>query len=146
MSHVSPAQNCQSSPSPVRGGGSFFLNEISGTHISPVRHVQEMANPAGSPVLGSPSPGKGSLQNCSPLREGGHSPAKLFPSIHSPFSGKLRTPSPVMGRKGSYSPAKSSKSWLGLHKIPSIKMEGPEKRTRKSLSVPDLVIYIDDNR
>ncbi|KAG7215925.1 hypothetical protein INR49_031521 [Caranx melampygus] len=99
-----------------------------------------------SPVLGSPSPGKGSIQNCSPLREGGHSPAKLFPSIHSPLSGKLRTPSPVMGRKGSYSPARNSKSWLGLHKIPSSKMEGQEKRTRKSLSVPDLVVYIDENR
>ncbi|XP_040886561.1 FYVE, RhoGEF and PH domain-containing protein 4-like isoform X2 [Toxotes jaculatrix] len=142
---VSPAQNCQNSPSPVRGGGSFFLNGVSGSHISPVRHAQGISNLTSSPVLGSPSPGKRSIQNCSPLREGGHSPVNLFPRNHSPLTGKLRTPSPVQGRVGSYSPAKNSRSWLGLHRIPSGKMEGQEKRTGKSLSVPDLIVCLDES-
>ncbi|KAM3588004.1 uncharacterized protein V6R79_018774 [Siganus canaliculatus] len=46
---------------------------------------------------------------------------------------------------GSYSPSRSSKSWLGLHRFPS-KMEGREKKTGKSLSVPDLIIYLDESR
>ncbi|XP_071357684.1 FYVE, RhoGEF and PH domain-containing protein 4-like isoform X2 [Trachinotus anak] len=146
VSCVRPAQNCQNSPSPVRGRGSLFLNGVSGVRISPARHVQGIPNYTSSPVLGSPSPGKRGIQNCSPLREAGHSPAKLSPRNHSPLKRNLRTPSPVLGRKGSYSPAKNSKSWLGLHRISSGKMEGQEMRTGKSLSVPDLIVYLDESR
>ncbi|XP_056223521.1 FYVE, RhoGEF and PH domain-containing protein 4-like isoform X1 [Seriola aureovittata] len=143
---VNPAQNCLSPPSLDRGGGSFFLNGVPGAHISPTRLVQGIPHLASSPVLGSPSPGKRGIQNCSPFREGGHSPAKLSPRNLSPLTGKLRTPSPVLWRKGSYSPAKNSKSWLGLHRIPGSKMEGQEMRTGKSLSVPDLIVYMDESR
>ncbi|XP_067437956.1 FYVE, RhoGEF and PH domain-containing protein 4-like isoform X1 [Thunnus thynnus] len=146
FSYISPAQNCQCSPSPVRGGGSSFLNAVSGAQLSPARHPRGIPILASSPVLGSPSPGKRGIQNCSPLREGGHSPAKLSPRNHSPLTGKLRTPSPVQGRMGSYSPAKNSKSWLGLNRIPSSKMEGHEKRAGKSLSVPNLIVYLDESR
>lgn len=144
ISCVSPAQSYQGSPSPIKGGGSHFLN-VSGSHISPARHVLGISSITSSPVLGSPSPGKSFIQNCSPLREGGYSPAKLSPRNCSPLMGRLRTPSPVHGRMGSYSPAKNSKSWLGLHKISSDKAERPEKRG-KSLSVPDLVVYMDESR
>lgn len=143
FSYISPARNCQGSPSPGRGGGSSFLN---GAQLSPARHHRGIPVLAGSPVLGSPSPGKRGIQNCSPLREGGHSPAKLSPRNHSPLSGKLRTPSPIQGRMGSYNPARNSKSWLGLNRIPSSKMERQEKMAGKSLSVPDLIVYLDDNR
>lgn len=146
VSCVSPAQNCRGSPSPVRGRGNSFLNGVSGAHISPARHTQGIPNLTSSPVLGSPSPGKRGIQSCSPLREGGHSPAKLSPRNQSPLAGLLRTPSPVQGRMGSYSPAKNSKSWLGLHRIPSGKIEGQEKRAGKSLSVPDLIVYLDESR
>lgn len=143
---VSPAQNCVGSPCPVRGGANGLLNGVSGAHMSPVRHSLGIPNLANSPVFGSPSPGKRGLQNCSPLKEGGHSPAKLSPRNQSPLAGKLRTPSPVQGRVGSYSPARNSKSWLGLHRIPSGKMEGQEKRAGKSLSVPNLIVCLDENR
>ncbi|KAK1906948.1 FYVE RhoGEF and PH domain containing protein 4 [Dissostichus eleginoides] len=99
-----------------------------------------------SPLLGSPSPGKRGLHSCSPSREGGHSPAKLSPRNRSPLSRLLRTPSPVQERMGSYRPAKNSKSWLGLHRIPSCKKEGKEKKAGKSLSVPDLIVYMDESR
>ncbi|XP_028256362.1 FYVE, RhoGEF and PH domain-containing protein 4-like isoform X2 [Parambassis ranga] len=142
ISCVIPAQNCLGSPSPIRGGGSHFLNAA---HISPARHPQGLPNFTSSPVLGSPSPGKRGIQNCSPLREWGHSPAKLSPRNHSPLMGKLRTPSPVQGKMGSYNPAKNSKSWLGLHRIPSGKMEKQEIKAGKSLSVPDLIVYMDES-
>uniref|UniRef100_A0A671YKP8 FYVE, RhoGEF and PH domain containing 4b n=1 Tax=Sparus aurata TaxID=8175 RepID=A0A671YKP8_SPAAU len=136
VSCISPTQNCLSSPSPVRGGGNSFLNGVSG--LSPARHTQRIPNLTSSPVFGSPSPGKRGLQSCSLLKEGGHSPAKLSPRNHSPLAGKLRTPSPVQWRMGSYSPAKNSKSWLGLPRISSCKMDGKGRGTGKSLSVPDL--------
>lgn len=145
VSCVSPAQNCLGSPSPVKGGGNSFLN-VSGAHISPARHTWGIPRLTSSPVLGSPSPGKRGIQTCSPLREGGYSPARSSPRNRSPLAGLLRTPSPVHGRMGSYSPARNSKSWLGLHRIPSSKMEGQEKRARKSLSVPDLIVYLDESR
>ncbi|KAK5876800.1 hypothetical protein CesoFtcFv8_026116 [Champsocephalus esox] len=134
---VSPAQNCLASPSPIRGGGNSFFN-VSGAHISPAR--LSPGSLRGSPLLGSPSPGKRGLHSCSPSREGGHSPAKLSPRNLSPRSGLLRTPSPVQGRMGSSRPAKNSKSWL--RRIPSCKKEGKEK---KSLSVPDLIVYMDES-
>ncbi|XP_062238320.1 FYVE, RhoGEF and PH domain-containing protein 4-like [Platichthys flesus] len=143
---VSAAQNCLGSPSPVRGGGSPLLNGASGTYISPARHPQGIPSLASSPVLGSPSPGKRIIQNCSLLRQGRNSPAKLSPRHLSPLAGKLRTPSPVQGRTGNYSPAKNSISWLGLHRIPSWKMEGAERKSGKSLSVPDLIVYLDESR
>uniref|UniRef100_A0A3P8T0L5 FYVE, RhoGEF and PH domain containing 4b n=2 Tax=Amphiprion percula TaxID=161767 RepID=A0A3P8T0L5_AMPPE len=143
VSCFSPSQNCLGSLSPVREAGSHFFN---GSHISPARQAQGISHLSSSPVLGSPSPGKRGIQNCSPLREGGHSPAKHSPRNHSPLMGKLRTPSPVQGKMGSYSPARSSMSWLGLHRIPNDKMEGQEKRAEKSLSVPDLIVYMDESR
>lgn len=97
-----------------------------------------------SPVFGSTSPGKRS--NWSPLKEGGRSPARLSPRSQSPLAEKLRTPSPVHLRVGSYTPARNSKSWLGFQRAPSAKMEGQDVRTMKSLSVPDLIVYLDESR
>lgn len=108
--------------------------------MSPVRHTGGIPNLTSTPVYGSLSPGKRGRQ------EGGYSPAKLSPRNLRPLAGKLRTPSPVQGRVGSYSPARNSKSWLGLHRIPSGKKEGQEKRAGKSLSVPDLIVFLDENR
>uniref|UniRef100_A0A665TDD4 FYVE, RhoGEF and PH domain containing 4b n=1 Tax=Echeneis naucrates TaxID=173247 RepID=A0A665TDD4_ECHNA len=119
---------------------------MNGMHISPAGLVQGMPHLSSSPVLGSPSPSKRGIQNCSPCREGGHSPAKLCPRNPSPLTGKLRTPSPILGRHGSYSPAKNSKSWLGLHRIPGSKMEGGNMGTGKSLSVPNLIVFLDESR
>ncbi|TMS03068.1 FYVE, RhoGEF and PH domain-containing protein 4 [Larimichthys crocea] len=143
VSCINQAHNCLGSPSPVRGGGNSFL---SGAHVSPARHTQGIPNIISSPIFRSPSPSKRGIQSCCSLREGGHSPAKLSPRNQSPLVGKLRTPSPVQGRIGSYSPAKNCKSWLGLHRIPSSKMEGKEKKAGKSLSVPDLIVYLDESR
>ncbi|KAM9328167.1 FYVE, RhoGEF and PH domain-containing protein 4-like [Pholidichthys leucotaenia] len=56
--------------------------------------------------------------------------------------GKLRTPSPVQGK----APVKNSKSWLGLSRIPSENMEWQGKRAEKPLSVPDLIVYLDETR
>lgn len=142
VSCVSPGHNCLCSPSPVRGDGSSLLNGVSGAYISSATHtpIPDLAN---SQFLGSPSPG---FQNCSPLMEGEYNSRKLSPINHSSLTGKLRTPSPVQGRMGSYTPVKSSKSWLRLHRISSSKMKGQEKRVGKSLSVPDLIVYLDENR
>lgn len=146
VSCVSPGHNCLGSPSPVRGEGSSFINGGSGAHISPTTHSQRIPDLASSVFLGSPSPGKREFENCSPLREGEHSSEKLSPRNHGSLRGKLRTPSPVQGRMGSYTPVKSSKSWLRLHRISSSKMKGQEKRVGKSLSVPDLIVYLDESR
>lgn len=143
---VSPTLNCQSAPSPVRGGVGHFLNAASWAHISPARHTQGIPSHTSCPILGSPSPGKRGIQSCSPLREGGHSPAKLSPRHHSPLMGKLRTPSPVQKRTGSYSPATNSKSWLGLNRVSNDQMERQERRVEKALSVPDLIFYVDEGR
>lgn len=103
-----------------------------------------------SPLLGPPSPGEGDIPSCSPSRggggEGGHSPAKLSQRKHSALRRFLRTPSPTQGTSKSDSAAKKSKSWLGLHRIPNGKMEAQEKRAGKSLSVPDLIVYLDESR
>lgn len=139
-------QACQGSPSPVRGRESSFLNPLSGEHISPCRQTQQIPNLSSCLVSRSPSPAKRSIHGCSPLREKGHSPAKLSPRNHSPLMGKLRTPSPVQKKMGSFSPAKSSKSWLGLHRISSEKLERREKKAEKSISVPDLIVYMDETR
>ncbi|XP_015252715.1 PREDICTED: FYVE, RhoGEF and PH domain-containing protein 4-like [Cyprinodon variegatus] len=139
-------QYCQGSPSPIKGGGSNVLNAVSVAHLSPGSQTPGFPNLSSSLVLRSPSPGKRSIEGCSPLREGGHSPAKLSPRSLSPLMGKLRTPSPVQKKMGSYSPARSSKSWLGLHRISSEKLERREKKAEKSLSVPDLIIYMDESR
>ncbi|XP_074554209.1 FYVE, RhoGEF and PH domain-containing protein 4-like [Halichoeres trimaculatus] len=146
VSCVSPSGIGQSSSSPVRGGGPSFVNGVSGAQISPARQTRGISNLTSSSVLGSPSPGKRGIQSRSPMREGGHSPAKLSPRIRSPIIRKLRTPSPVKGNMGSYCPAKNSKSWLGLHRIPSGKNEGKEKKGGKSLSVPDLIFYLEESR
>lgn len=146
VSHVSPVWNCPGSPSPVRGGGNCLLIDVSGARISPARNSQGIPNLASSPLLGSPSPSKRCIQSCSPLGERGHSPAKLSPRNHSPLCGKLRTPSPVPGKMGSYSPGRTSQSWLGLNKIPGSAKKEKHKRPGKSCSVPDLIIYLNENR
>lgn len=144
VSCISPGQNNAGSPSPLRGRANGPVNGVSTAHVSPVRHTRGILTLSSSPPFGSPSPGKRGLQSHSPIREGGHSPAKLSPRHPSPLATKLRTPSPVQGRVGSYSPAKSSKSWLGLHR--GGKMDGQERGAGKSLSVPDLIVYMDDKR
>ncbi|XP_078137675.1 FYVE, RhoGEF and PH domain-containing protein 4-like [Sander vitreus] len=146
VSCVSPAQSCLDSPSPIRGGGNSFLNVVSEVRISPARQSPGIPHFTSSPLLGSPSPGKRGIQRHSPLSEGGHSPVKLSPRNRSPLARLLRTPSPVQGRMGSYSPTNNSKSWIGLHRIPSSKVEGQEKRVRKSLSVPDLIVLLNASR
>lgn len=142
---VGPVQNCLGSPSPVRGHGSSLLNGVSGAYSSPATHAQRIPDLASSPFWGSPSPGKSGFQDCSPL-EGEPCSRNLSPRNHSSLTGRLRTPSPVQGRTGSYTPVKSSKSWLRLHRISSSKLKGQEKRVGKSLSVPDLIVYLDESR
>ncbi|XP_054911694.1 FYVE, RhoGEF and PH domain-containing protein 4-like isoform X2 [Poeciliopsis prolifica] len=136
-------QTCQGSPSPVRGGGGNFLNPVSVEHP---RLAQGVPNLSSGSVSRSPSPAKISTQGRSPLRESGHGPAKLSPRNRSPLMAKLRTPSPVQKKMGSFSPARSSKSWLGLHRIASEKLEKREKKAEKSLSVPDLTTYMNETR
>ncbi|CAN9508308.1 unnamed protein product [Ophioblennius macclurei] len=127
---VNLTEICLSAPTPL-APVSCLSN---GVQISRSRRSQQR--------LESPSPGK----RGSPLRDGGHSPAKLSPRNHSPLMGKLRTPSPVQARVGSAAPAKNSTSWLGLHGIPNDWTERQEKSVGKSLSVPDLIVYMDENR
>lgn len=131
------------SSSPVRGGVSTPVDEVT---LSPVKRPRGVPTLVTSPVFGCTSPGK--RTNPSPLKERGHSPAWLSPRSRSqsPLAEKLRTPSPVQWRVGSYSPGRSSKSWLGFQRAASAKMEGRDVRTVKSLSVPDLVVYLDDSR
>ncbi|XP_076008567.1 FYVE, RhoGEF and PH domain-containing protein 4-like [Genypterus blacodes] len=142
VSHLSPIQNRLGSPSPVRGAGNGLSISVSGAHISPARNSRGIPKLASSPFLGFPSPGKRCNQSCKLLGEGGYSPAKLSPTNHSPPWGKLRTPSPVKGRMGSYSPSRTSKSWLGLNKIPGSVKKEKDKRPEKSISVPDLIVYL----
>ncbi|XP_031721693.1 FYVE, RhoGEF and PH domain-containing protein 4-like isoform X1 [Anarrhichthys ocellatus] len=140
VSCVSPAQNCLGSASPISGGWNFLLNGV------PAAHTQGIPHMTSSPLLGSPSPGKVGIQSCSLLGVEGHSPATLSPRNHSPLSGLLKTPSPLQGRIKSHSLSNKSKSWLGLHRIPSSNMEGKKKRAGKSLSVSDLIVYLDESR
>ncbi|XP_068442230.1 FYVE, RhoGEF and PH domain-containing protein 4-like [Clinocottus analis] len=136
VSCVSPEPGCLRSPSPLRGGCVAAIN--------PDRHTQGIPHSTSSPFLGSPSPGKRGIQNCTPSRGegGGHSPTNLYQRKRSPLSRFLRTPSPLQVKSKRCSPSNKSKSWLGLHLIPSSKMEGQEKRTGKSLSVPDLIVHM----
>ncbi|XP_043964659.1 FYVE, RhoGEF and PH domain-containing protein 4-like isoform X1 [Gambusia affinis] len=142
ISCVSP-QTCQGSPSPAIAKGGTFLNPVSAEHPGLAQGVPYLSSGL---VSRSPSPAKTSTQGRSPLRETGHGPAKLSPRNRSPLMAKLRTPSPVQKKMGSFSPAKSSKSWLGLHRISSEKLEKREKKAEKSLSVPDLIAYMDETR
>lgn len=136
---ASPSQSSAGSPSPARRQASGLVGGL-----SPVGLGRGIPTLSSSPPLGSPSPAKRGLQSCSPTREGGHSPAKLSPRHLSPLAARLRTPSPVLGRQGSYSPARSSKTRLGLHK--GGKMDKQSKEAVKSLSVPDLIGFLDENR
>lgn len=136
---ASPGPSSAGSPSPARRQVNGLLGGV-----SPVRHARGIPTLSSSPPLASPSPGKRGLQSCSPTRDGGHSPAKLSPRHLSPLAARLRTPSPVLGRQGSYSPARSCKTRLGLHR--GGKMDGQGKETAKSLSVPDLIGYLDETR
>ncbi|XP_060885761.1 FYVE, RhoGEF and PH domain-containing protein 4-like isoform X1 [Labrus mixtus] len=142
---ISPSRTRQGSPSLVRGG-SCFLKGVSGVQISPSRHTHGIPNLTSSPGSGSPSAGKRGIQSCSQLKGGEHGPAKYSPRNQSPLIRKLQTPSPMHGKMGSNSPAKYSKSWLGLNRIPSVKLEGQEKKEGKSLSVPDLIFHLDESR
>lgn len=145
VSCVSPDHRRLGLPSPVGGG-------VSATHVSPISQTQRSPRLTSSPVFRTPSPGKrarGRL-SCSPLKKGGagggQSPLKLSPRNQSPLARKLQISSPKLGKMGSYSPAKNSKSWMGLHRIPSGKTEGKEKKATKSLSLPDLIVHLDENR
>lgn len=141
--HQSPERRhtpvCSSSP--VRGGVNTPVVEVT---LSPVKRPRGVPALSTSPVFGSTSPRKRSTW--SSLKEGGRSPARLSPRSRSPLAEKPCTPSPVHLRVGSYSPARNSKSWLGFQRAPSAKMEGQDVRTMKSLSVPDLVVYLDESR
>lgn len=142
VSCVPSGQTRICSSSPVREDVNTPLDEVT---LSPVKRHRVVPTLMTSPVFGCTSPGKRS--NCSsPLKEGGHSPARLSPKRKSPLTGKLCTPSPVQRKVGSYSPVRTSKSWLGFQRAPSPKMEGEEVRTVKSLSVPDLIVYLDESR
>lgn len=142
VSRVTSGQTRICSSSPVRGDVNTPLDEVT---LSPVKCHRVVPTLMTSPVFGCTSPGKRSNRS-SPLKEGGHSPARLSPKSKSPLTGKLRTPSPVQRKVGSYSPVRNSKSWLGFQRAPSPKMEGEEVRTVKSLSVPDLIVYLDESR
>ncbi|XP_077450301.1 FYVE, RhoGEF and PH domain-containing protein 4-like [Stigmatopora argus] len=134
---------CYASPS-LDEPGPTFPNEVcvNPNRLSPSQKIPKLAS---SPTLGTPSPGKRGIHNCSPMKEGGHRPAKLSPSNRSSLSGLLKTPSPIQGKIGSYSPGSTSKSWLGLHKIPSEKNVVQEKKhAGKSLSVPNLIVHLDE--
>lgn len=130
------------SSSPVRGDANAPLE---GVTLSPVKRHRGVPTLMTSPVFGCTSPGKGSNRS-SPLKEGGLSPAGLSPRSQSPLTGKLRTPSPVQWKVGSYSPMRSHRSWLGFQRAASPKMEGGDVCTVKSLSVPDLIVYLDESR
>ncbi|XP_056280403.1 FYVE, RhoGEF and PH domain-containing protein 4-like isoform X2 [Pseudoliparis swirei] len=144
VSGVGPEPDCLGSTSPIRGGSKYLLNGASARRTRGTPHMTS------SPLLGPPSPGEGDIPSCSPSRGGGgegeHSPAKLSQRKHSALRRFLRTPSPTQGTSKSDSAAKKSKSWLGLHRIPNGKMEAQEKRAGKSLSVPDLIVYLDESR
>lgn len=142
VSCVSSGQTRICSSSPVRGDVSTPLDEVA---LSPVKRHCGVPTLMTSPVFGCTSPGKRSNRS-SPLTEGGHSPARLSPRSKSPLTGKLLTLSPVQRKACRYSPVRNSKSWLGFQRAPSPKMEGEEVRTVKSLSVPDLIVYLDESR
>lgn len=141
VSCVSLGQTRICSSSPVRGDVNTPLDVVT---LSPVRRHCGVPTFMTSPVFGCTSPGKRSNRS-SPLKEGGHSRTRLSPRNKSPLTGKLRTPSPVQRKAGNYSPVRNSKSWLGFQRAPSPKMEG-EVRTVKSLSVPDLIVFLDESR
>ncbi|XP_068162454.1 FYVE, RhoGEF and PH domain-containing protein 4-like isoform X2 [Antennarius striatus] len=116
------------------------MNGLSGALMSPNRSGLGIRSLPTSPNSGSPSPSKGGIHGCSPLNE------KLSPRNLSPLAGKPRTPSPVQGRTLTHSSARKSKKWLGLPRNPSGKMEGRERRAAKSLSVPDLIVCLEETR
>lgn len=130
------------SSSPVRGDVNAPLEEVT---LSPVKRHRAVPTLMTSPVFGCASPGRRS-NRCSPLKDGGHSAAGLSPRSQSPLAGNLRTPSPIQRKAGRYSPARNSKSWLGFQRVPSPKMEGGDARVVKSLSVPDLTVYLGESR
>ncbi|XP_068611606.1 FYVE, RhoGEF and PH domain-containing protein 4-like [Brachionichthys hirsutus] len=144
VSSVSLAPKGQSSPSPAREAGSSFVNGLSGAFISPNGPAWRIQSLPSSPNVGSPSPSKGGVHGFGPLKEGGRSPAKLSPRNLGPFAGNRRTPSPVQGKMRGYSPARSFKAWLGLPRNTSGTMEGREGRSGKSLSVPDLMVCLEE--
>lgn len=117
---TNPSLNCYS-PSPVKEGDSSLVNGES--HISPSRHSQGISPLIHSPNLGSENVG---ILSCEAKNNG-------------PLSRRLRTPSPVHRRMWTYTPAKNSKPWFGLHKI-----DGQQRSRPKSLSVPDLIAYLED--
>ncbi|XP_053718955.1 FYVE, RhoGEF and PH domain-containing protein 4-like isoform X1 [Synchiropus splendidus] len=133
---VHPTPNGHGSPSPIRE-----RSRVAGSQISPGSLSQGVPCRVSSPVLGSPSPGRRSLPGRCPGKEEGFTPVKLSPRNRSPLAGILRTPSPVQPKHRFYSPAKKSKSWLGMHS----KMDGQEKKVGKSLSVPNLIHYCNES-
>lgn len=118
---TNPSQNCYSS-SPVK---STCINGEA--HTSPAR-----------PTVTSPSPDI-TAQIRGQCSEG----TNRIKSKESPTSGRSRTPSPVHGKMWTYTPAKSSRYSLGLKKSP--KFEALQRGTPKSLSVPDLINYLEES-
>ncbi|XP_029969873.1 FYVE, RhoGEF and PH domain-containing protein 4-like [Salarias fasciatus] len=104
------------------------------------RQTRQRPTHAGGAGSGSPSPGKRGIRGCSPLRDGGHSPAKLSQRNHGPLMGKLRTLSPAQARGGGCT------SWLGLQGAPGDWADRRDRGVGKSLSVPDLVVHVAESR
>lgn len=136
---INPTLNCYS-PSPVKGRRGSFGNGESQSDTSPARHSWGASNLASSPTLGAQDSANAGIRGCSPKSEGRYRPAKN----NNTLSRRQRTPSPVHGKMWTYTPAKNSKSWLGLNKISSFKLDGREKSKAKSLSVPDLITFLED--
>lgn len=134
LSRFSSGQIRVFSSSPVRGVNPL----VDDVPPSPEKRPRGANGLAVSPVFGCAGEGRRSSRS--------HSPTGLSPRRESPLSGKLRTPSPVQWKVGSYSPGRKSKSWLGFQRAAGVKMEGQRVGTVKSLSVPDLIVCLDDSR
>lgn len=113
-----PSLNCYSS-SPVKAS---FKNGKPHTSLARLAAVSQ------SPDITTQKSSQSSEGRCSNRR--------------SPISGRLRTPSPVHGKMWTYTPAKNSKPSIGLNKFP--KFEEQERSRPESLSVPDLIAYLEE--
>ncbi|XP_072311098.1 FYVE, RhoGEF and PH domain-containing protein 4-like [Eucyclogobius newberryi] len=123
-----PSLNCYS-PSPVKA-----KNRPS----SPAKATWAISQRTPRPILGSQGSVHVGSQNRSPQSEG-----KYSLNDSSPLSIRVRSQSPIHGKIWTYTPAKNSKSWLGINKIP--KRDRHERSRPKSLSVPDLITYMEES-
>ncbi|KAK7902001.1 hypothetical protein WMY93_018770 [Mugilogobius chulae] len=122
---TNPSMNCYS-PTPTRGS------------FSPAKTSQVFPYLTPTSTLGSQASADADIQNSSPKSEGRHTSKS-----DSPILRPLRTPSPVQGKMWTYTPSKISKSWLGINQLP--KLGGQERSRPQSLSVPDLIVYMEEN-